>query len=67
VAEGACERSESCLRAGQISGRESLGYCGEVLRAVRSMESLPVAERPVLSERDQSIVSLLSSVRVARE
>jgi hypothetical protein len=66
VAEGACEVSESCLRACQISGRESLANCREVLGAIRSMEGRPVAKRTVLAERDQSVISLLSCVRVAR-
>jgi hypothetical protein len=67
VAEGACEGIESCLRARQISGRESLADCREVLGAIRSVESLSVAKRTVLAECDQGVVSLLSSVRVARQ
>jgi len=66
VAEGACEVSESGPRACQISGRERLADRREVLGAIRSMESLSIAKGAVLAERDQSVVSLLSSVRVAR-
>jgi len=64
--ECAREVRENCLCACQISGGESLADCREVLRPIRSVESLPVAKRTILAERDQSVESLLSSVRVAR-
>jgi hypothetical protein len=66
MAECAFEIHESGTRACQISGRKSLADCCEVLSAIRSVESLPIAEGTVLAECDQSIISLLSCVGVAR-